>query len=33
VDGIYYHISKLKKKGIQQRIGGKKAGRWEIVQK
>ncbi len=23
-DGIYYHISKLKKKGVLQRVGGKK---------
>lgn len=29
--GIRYHTDKLKAKGVLQRIGGKKSGRWEIV--
>jgi len=29
--GIRYNTGKLKSKGILQRTGGKKAGRWEIV--
>ncbi len=29
--GIRYNTDKLKAKGILQRVGGKKAGRWEIV--
>jgi ATP-dependent DNA helicase RecG len=28
--GIRYHTDKLKTKGILQRIGGKKGGRWEV---
>lgn len=30
--GIRYHIDKLKAKGILQRFGGKKTGRWEVIQ-
>jgi len=29
--GIRYHIDKLKAKGILQRLGGKKTGRWEVI--
>ncbi|MDD5169866.1 MAG: winged helix-turn-helix transcriptional regulator [Syntrophales bacterium] len=29
-DGIYYHIAKLKGLGRLTRIGGKKAGQWEV---
>ncbi|MDZ4164204.1 MAG: ATP-binding protein [Smithellaceae bacterium] len=29
-DGVYYHIVKLKSLGHLVRIGGKKAGRWEV---
>ena len=29
-DGIYYHIVRLKAKGMLRRIGGKKDGRWEV---
>lgn len=29
-DGIYYHIVRLKAKGMLRRVGGKKAGRWEL---
>ncbi len=32
-DGIRYHMEKLKAKGLLRREGGKKAGRWEIIQK
>lgn len=30
-DGIWYHIDRLKAKNRLRRIGGRKAGRWEIV--
>ncbi len=30
-DGIRYHTEKLKVKGLLSRIGGKKAGRWQIT--
>jgi len=30
-DGVYYHIARLKSLGQLRRIGGKKAGRWEVV--
>ncbi len=29
-DGIYYHIARLKARGVLVRIGGKKAGHWEV---
>ena len=29
-DGIYYHIARLKAKGILRRVGGKKVGHWEV---
>ena len=29
--GIRYNTDKLKAKGVLQRVGGKKAGRWEII--
>jgi ATP-dependent DNA helicase RecG len=29
-DGVYYHIARLKRIGQLIRIGGKKAGRWEV---
>lgn len=29
--GIRYHTDNLKTKGILQRSGGKKGGRWEII--
>ncbi len=32
-DGVRYHTEKLKAKGLLRREGGKKMGRWEIVQK
>ncbi len=30
VDGIRYHTDKLKKKGVLERGGGKKAGYWVV---
>ena len=30
-DGVYYHIARLKRIRQLIRIGGKKAGRWEVV--
>ena len=30
--GIRYHTDKLKAKGILKRIGGRKTGRWEVLQ-
>ena len=29
-DGIYYRIARLKARGVLVRIGGKKAGHWEV---
>jgi len=33
IDGIKYHIKKLKKDNTLGRIGSKKAGYWEIIKK
>lgn len=30
-DGVYYHIKKLKAKGVLKHTGATKAGRWEIM--
>ena len=30
-DGVYYHVNKLRAKGVLLRIGGKKAGRWMVL--
>jgi ATP-dependent DNA helicase RecG len=32
-DGVKYHIANLKKKGFIKRIGGRKGGRWEVMEK
>lgn len=32
-DGVKYHISNLKKKGVLKRIGGRKGGYWEVLGK
>ena len=33
VDGVFYHIKKMKAAGIIRRIGPDKGGHWEIVEK
>ena len=33
VDGIRYHTDKLKARDVLMRVGGKKTGHWEIVNK
>jgi len=30
-DGVKYHITRLRKKGVLKRIGADKGGHWEIV--
>ena len=30
-DGVKYHITRLRKKGVLKRIGPDKGGHWEIV--
>ncbi len=32
-DGVKYHITRLRKKGIIKRIGPDKGGHWEVVKK
>ena len=32
-DGVKYHLNNLKKEGVLKRIGGRKEGHWEIVEK
>ncbi len=30
-DGIFFHISHMRKNGIIRRVGGRKNGYWEII--
>ena len=30
-DGVNYHLRQLQKKGLRQRVGGRKSGRWEVL--
>jgi len=32
IDGVRYHTDRLKEMGILKRVGGKKMGRWEVVE-
>ena len=32
-DGVYYHIKQLKANGSIRRVGGRKEGRWVIIEK
>jgi len=30
-DGVYYHITRLKKRGLLKGVGGRRTGRWEVA--
>ena len=32
-DGIFWNVKQLRKRGLLRRIGGRKEGYWEIVEK